>query len=60
MGYRYNLFEDPNNGAFFPNPTIVKPLIFEGDRVGIIDVYPSEDDIHLKKKYSKSKDTKEE
>ena len=60
MGYRYNLFEDPNNGAFFPNPTIVRPLIFEGDRVGIIDVYPSEDDIHLKKKYSKSKDTKEE
>ena len=60
MGYRYNLFEDPNNGAFFPNPTIVRPLIFEGDRVGIIDVYPSEDDIHLKKKYSKAKDTKEE
>ena len=47
MGYKYNLVED-KDGMLLPNPMIVRSLI-PANRVGIVDVYPVEEKIRLRK-----------
>jgi hypothetical protein len=47
MGYKYNLMED-DNGNLLPNPLVVRPLL-PHNRVGIVDVYPVEDKILIRR-----------